>query len=80
MRLCVNGLKSPGRKFERTWWNKCGISNLLDGSEDDVLWRDGDEEACDKVADEMDYVDLYDDMIGADDMEELCGDSDGDDE
>ena len=53
---------------------KCGISNLLDGSEDDVLWRDGD-------GDEMDDVDLYDDdMIGADDMEELFGDSDEDDE
>ena len=34
----------------------------------------------DKVADEMDDVDLYDDMIGADDMEELFGDSDEDDE
>ena len=61
-------------------FKKCGISNLLDGSEDDVLWRDGDGEASDKVADEMDDVDLYDDMIGADDMEELFGDSDEDDE
>ena len=59
---------------------KCGISNLLGGSEDYVLWRDGDGEACDKVADEMDEVDLYDDTIGADDMEELFGDSDEDDE
>ena len=56
------------------------IPNLWDGSEDDVLWRDGDGEACDKVADKMDDVDLYDDMIGADDMEELLGDSDEDDE
>ena len=61
-------------------FKKCGISNLLDGSEDDVLWSDGDGEACDKVADEMDDVDLYDDMIGADDMAELFGDSDEDDE
>ena len=61
-------------------FKKCGISNLLDGSEDGVLWRDGDGEACDKVADEMDDVDLYDDMIGADDMEELFGDSDEDGE
>ena len=28
----------------------------------------------------LDDVDLYDDMIGADDMEELFGDSDEDDE
>ena len=55
-------------------FKKCGISNILDGSEDDVLWSDGDGEACDKVADEMD-VDLYDDMIGA---EVLFGDSDED--
>ena len=34
----------------------------------------------DKVANEMDDVDLYDDMIGADDMEELFGDNDEDDE
>ena len=47
-------------------FKKCGISNLLDGSEDDVLWRDGDGDTCDKVADEMDAVDLYGDMIGAD--------------
>ena len=59
---------------------KCGISNLLDGRGDDVLWRDGDGEACDKVADEMDDVDLYDEMICADDMEELFGDSDEDGE
>ena len=39
----------------------------------------GDGEACDKLADEIDDVDLYDDMIGADDMEELFGDSDEDD-
>ena len=61
-------------------FKKYGISNLLDCSDDDVLWRDGDGEACDEVADEMDDVDLYDDMIGADDMEELFGDSDEDDE
>ena len=61
-------------------FKKCGIFNLLDGSEDDGLWRDGDGEACDKVADEMDDVDLYDKMIGADDMEELFGDCDEDDE
>ena len=47
-------------------FKKCGISNLLNSCEDDVLWRDGDGEASDKVADEMDDVDLYDDMNGAD--------------
>ena len=61
-------------------FKKCGISNLLDGSEDDVLWGDDDGEARDKVADEMDDVDLYGDMIDANDMEELFGNSDEDDE
>ena len=56
------------------------ISHADTTSAQSVLWRDGDGEACDKVVDEMDDVDLYDDMIGADDMEELFGDSDEDDE
>ena len=69
LRLCVNGSKESWEKIGEDMikysFKKCGISHLLDGSEDDVLWRDGDGEACDKVADEMDDVDLYDDMIGA---------------
>ena len=45
-------------------FKKCGISNALDGTEDDELWDDMDEEAADDVQPQEsdDEVDEFDDI------------------
>lgn len=49
-------------------FKKCGISNALDGTEDDLLWED---DAVDQV-DPFEYEsDIYDPEITADEMHEL---------
>lgn len=53
-------------------FKKCGISNALDGTEDDYLWNDRDEEDVEDlqpVGSEDDDEDPYDDIIHQDDCE-----------
>ena len=55
-------------------FKKCGISNAMDGTEDDMLWEsdcdDGDGE------DEPAEPDVYDDQLTAEQWQDLFGDSD----
>ena len=60
-------------------FKKCGISNNLDGTEDDMLWDDDTPDAEDMDVDsEMD--DPYDDDVTAQDWFDLYENSDDDDE
>lgn len=58
-------------------FKKCGISNALDGTEDDYLWDNMDEEEVDDVLpltmDSEDEDDPYDDIIHPDDYDTLFG-------
>lgn len=40
-------------------FKKCCISNALDGTEDDILWEDDEEEVIDGPSDEADDWDQY---------------------
>ena len=59
-------------------FKKCGISNALDGTEDDALWL-GEEPDIQQV-EERDGGDLYDDEITSEEMNDLFGESDDDEE
>ena len=52
-------------------FKKCGISNALDGTEDDYLWNDRDEDDIDDLQPMIseDDDDPYDDIIQQDDCE-----------
>ena len=58
----------------------CGISNAMDGTEDDMLWEDDliaeDENAENGEAEEPNP---YDDMLSAEDFNRLFGESDDED-
>ena len=54
-------------------FKKCGISNALDGTEDDLVWEE--EEDLSQVEEEPD-CDVYDDRITPEQWQELFGESD----
>ena len=54
-------------------FKKCGISNALDGTEDDLVWEE--EEDSSQVEEEPD-CDVYDDRITPEQWQELFGESD----
>ena len=56
---------------------KCGISNALDGTEDDLVWEE--EEDSSQVEEEPD-CDVYDDRITPEQWQELFGESDDEEE
>ena len=58
-------------------FKKCGISNALDGTEDDLVWEE--EEDSSQVEEEPD-CDVYDDRITAEQWQELFGESDDEEE
>ena len=53
---------------------KCGISNALDGTGDDILWQGDIQEEGELVIDDEDNP--YDDMLASNEWEELFGQSD----
>ena len=52
-------------------FKKCGISNAMDGSEDDVIYEDVDEEIIEDLED-----DQYDDCLNQEEFEALFNDTD----
>ena len=60
-------------------FKKCGISNAIVGTEDDLFWED-DKHDDNTDADEDDENDLYDTNITSREFHELFVDSDEDDE
>ena len=58
-------------------FKKCGISNALEGTEDDLVWEE--EEDSSQVEEEPD-CDVYDDRITPEQWQELFGESDDEEE
>ena len=58
-------------------FKKCGISNALDGTENDLVWEE--EEDSSQVEEEPD-CDVYDDRITPKQWQELFGESDDEEE
>ena len=58
-------------------FKKCGISNALDGTKDDLVWEE--EEDSSQVEEEPD-CDVYDDRITPEQWQELFGESDDEEE
>ena len=58
-------------------FKKCGISNALDGTEDDLVWEE--EEDSSQVEEEPD-CDVHDDRITPEQWQELFGESDDEEE
>ena len=58
-------------------FKKCGISNALDGTEDDLVWEE--EEDSSQVEEEPD-CDVYNDRITPEQWQELFGESDDEEE
>ena len=69
IKLCVSS--DVGKK--EMYFKKCGISNTLDGTEDDLVWEE--EEDSSQVEEEPD-CDVYDDRITPEQWQELFGESD----
>lgn len=70
----------PGDMVERSF-KKCGISNAIDGTEDDLLWEE--EETCsaeEENEDEDEDEDPYDDQLTEEEWRNLFGESDDEDE
>ena len=70
-------------------FKKCGISNALDGTEDDALYEDelpvnntseNDHESDNENADDRSCWDIYDDTLTAQEMNELYAAQSEDDE
>ena len=61
-------------------FKKCGISNALDGTEDDILWDDKEVEADNNDEEEHAEHNVYDTEITAEQMVDLFGDTDAEDE
>ena len=58
-------------------FKKCGISNALDGTEDDLVWEE--EEDSSQIEEEPD-CNVYDDRITPEQWQELFGESDDEEE
>ena len=65
------------KEMVERFFKKCGISNALDGTEDDLVWEE--EEDSSQVEEEPD-CDVYDDRITPEQWQELFGESDDEEE
>lgn len=66
-------------------FKKCGISNAIDGSEDEILWEDEEEQSTASIVavdedEEMEAEDVYDDRLTEEQWRNLFGDSDDEEE
>ena len=63
-------------------FKKCGISNSINGTEDDILWEEEEEANPEQESedDESEDEDLYDDKLTGEQWRSLFGESDDEDE
>ena len=73
IKLCVSSWQELSKEMVERSFKKCGISNALDGTEDDLVWEE--EEDSSQVEEEPD-CDVYDDRITPEQWQELFGESD----
>ena len=85
IKLCVSSVcqwvkeswQELSKEMVERSFKKCGISNALDGTEDDLVWEE--EEDSSQVEEEPD-CDVYDDRITPEQWQELFGESDDEEE
>ena len=70
-------LQELSKEMVECSFKKCGISNALDGTKDDLVWEE--EEDSSQVEEEPD-CDVYDDRITPEQWQELFGESDDEEE
>ena len=58
-------------------FKKCGISNAIDGTEDEILWDDEEDDEEEEMEEECD---IYDDKLTEDQWHDLFGESDEEEE
>ena len=71
-----------GLPKEMVAWSfkKCGISNSIDGTEDDILWEEEANPEQESEDDESEDKDVYDDKLTEEQWRSLFGKSDDEDE
>ena len=71
-----------GLPKEMVAWSfkKCGISNSIDGTEDDILWEEEANPEQESEDDESEDKDVYDDKLTEEQWRSLFGESDDEDE
>ena len=60
-------------------WKKCGISNAMDGTEDEILWEETEDVPTTPVDDEDEDGKVYADHLTSEEWQNLFGDSDDED-
>lgn len=60
-------------------FKKCGISNSIDGTEDDILWEEEANPEQESEDDESEDEDVYDDKLTEEQWRSLFGESDDED-
>ena len=61
-------------------FKKCGISNSINGTEDDILWEEEANPEQESEDDESEDKDVYDDKLTEEQWRSLFGESDDEDE
>ena len=61
-------------------FKKCGISNSIDGTEDDILWEEDANPEQESENGDSEDEDLYDDQLTEEQWRSLFGESDDEDE
>ena len=61
-------------------FKKCGISNSINGTEDDILWEEEANPKQESKDDESEDEDVYDDKLTEEQWRSLFGESDDEDE
>ena len=57
-------------------FKKCGISNSMDGTEDEILWEETEDVPTTSVDEEDEDEGLYADHLTSEEWQNLFGDSD----
>lgn len=71
-----------GKSYPKIWFlahlrSWCGISNAIDGTEDEILWDDEEDDEEEEMEEEWD---IYDDKLTDDQWHDLFGESDEEEE
>jgi len=69
----------PGDMVERSF-KKCGISNTIDGTENDLLWEEEEETFTAEEENEDEDEDPYDNQLTQEEWRNLFSESDDEDE
>ena len=72
-------LRSLLAKMLARSFKKCGISNVMDGTEDEILWEETEDVPTTPVDDEDEDGEVYADHLTSEEGQNLFGNSDNED-